>query len=147
MKVILTKDVPKQGKKGDLIEVSDGYARNFLFKNGLASEATSSAVNAIKIQREAQSHHKAQEKAAAQELAKTLTNTPVTIKAKVGANGKLFGALNTQSIADALQAKGHTLDKKKIVLTEPIKTLGTHKITIKPYAEVSAVISVTVEAE
>jgi len=147
MKVILSRDVPSQGKKGDLINVSDGYARNYLFKNGLAVEATSSAVNALNMQKESAAHHKREEKAAAEELAKKIAATPVTVKAKVGPGGKLFGALNTQSIADALKKAGLELDKKKIVLPDPIKALGVYKLTVKPYADVSAVLVVTVEAD
>jgi len=147
MKVILLKDVTAQGKKGDIISVSDGYAKNFLIKNGLAKEATATAINNLTMQNAAVAHHKAEEKAAAIELAKKIDNTPVTLKAKVGASGKLFGAINTQSIADAMAKAGLELDKKKIVLKDPIKTLGAHKITVKPYADVSAVLVLTVEAD
>jgi len=147
MKVILTADVPAQGKKGDVVNVSDGYARNYLFKNNLAIEATATALNALNLKKGAAAHHKAIEKAEAVALAKKIADTPIILKAKVGANGKLFGALTTQTIADALAKLGLALDKKKIVLPEPIKLLGTYKITIKPYAEVSAIITLTVEAE
>ena len=144
MKVILSADVKGQGKKGDIINVSDGYARNFLFKNGLAVEATASAVNSVNIAKQAQEHRKQVEKAEALELAKKINATQVTVGVKVGENGKLFGALNTQSIADALEKAGLPLDKKKIVLSEPIKTVGLHSVTVKPYAEVSAVLKVNV---
>lgn len=144
MKVILTQDVKAQGKKGDVITVSDGYARNFLFKNNLAIEASASNLNSIELHRKAEEHKRAVDKAAAQELAKQLESTTVTIKIKVGENGKLFGALNTQSIADALEAQGIAVDKKKIVLAEPIKTLGTYAVVVKPYAEVSAKLRVVV---
>jgi len=147
MKVILLKDVPSQGKKGELINVSDGYAKNYLFKNGLAKEATSQAINALNTQAEAAAHHKKVEKDAAIALAKQIENTPVSLKVKVGASGKLFGALNTQNISDALKKAGLELDKKKIVLKEPIKTLGVFKLTVKPYADVSSVLTLTVEAE
>ncbi|MCL2061267.1 MAG: 50S ribosomal protein L9 [Firmicutes bacterium] len=147
MKVILTQDVKAQGKKGDVIEVSDGYARNYLFKNNLAVEASAANLNSVKLQKDAAAHHKAAEKAAAQELAKKINATTVTITVKVGANGKLFGSLNTQSIADALKKEGIELDKKKIVLNEPVKCVGTYKIPVKPYAEVSAVLTLKVAAE
>jgi len=147
MKVILLKDVPTLGKKGDLKEVSDGYAKNYLIKNGLAKEATSQAINTLNMQAQASAHHKKVEKEAAEALAKQIEATPVTLKAKVGGSGKLFGALNTQSVAEALKKAGIELDKKKIVLKDPIKTLGVHKITVKPYADVSAVLSLTVESE
>ncbi len=146
MKVILKADVKGQGKKGEIINVSDGYARNFLFKNGLADEATASAVNSARISAEAAEHRKAVEKAAAAELKKQLENESVTVKIKVGENGKLFGALNSQQIADALAEKGMTVDKKKIVIAEPIKALGRYTVTVKCYAEISAKLTVIVEA-
>ena len=147
MKVILIKDVKAQGKKGDVVEVSDGYARNFLFKNGLAIEATSVNLNSLKISKDAAAHRKSVEKAEAEELAKKLNDMTVTIKLKVSETGKIFGALNTQSIADALEKEGIAIDKKKIVLPEPIKTVGAHTVTIKPYAEVSAKLKVVVVGE
>ena len=147
MKVILIKDVKAQGKKGDVVEVSDGYARNFLFKNGLAIEATSVNLNSLKISKDAAAHRKSVEKSDAEELAKKLNDMTVTIKLKVSETGKIFGALNTQSIADALEKEGITIDKKKIVLPEPIKTVGSHTVTIKPYAEVSAKLKVVVVGE
>lgn len=147
MKVILLKDVKGQGKKNDIIEVSDGYARNFLLKNGLAKEATATNVNSINIAKKAEEHRKAVEKAEAVELAKKLGEISVTVKIKVGETGKLFGALNTQAIADAIKAQhGLDIDKKKIVLAEPIKSVGVYTVTVKPYAEVSAKLKVTVAA-
>ena len=146
MKVILKADVKGQGKKGEIVNVSDGYARNFLFKNNLAEEATASTVNSARISAEAAEHRKAVEKAAAQELKKKLDSESVTVKIKVGENGKLFGALNTQNISDALAAKGLEVDKKKIVIAEPIKALGRYTVTVKCYAEISAKLTVVVEA-
>lgn len=146
MKVILTQDVKGQGKKDDVIEVSDGYARNFLIKNKLAVEASSAMVNSIKIKKAADEHRRAEEKAAALELAKKISGTTVTVKIKVGETGKLFGALNTQAVADALKEAGYDIDRKKIVLPDVIKTVGVYEITVKPYAEVSAKIKVSVEA-
>lgn len=144
MKVILTADVKGQGKKGEVLNVSDGYARNFLFKNDLAKEATANSINSINIANAAAIHRKQVEKQEAEELAKKINATTVIIKIKVGENGKLFGALNTQSIADAMETAGISIDKKKIVISEPIKTLGTHIVVIKPYAEVSAKLTVNV---
>lgn len=146
MKVILTQDVKGQGKKDDVIDVSDGYARNFLIKNKLAVEATSAMINSIKIKKAADEHRRAEEKAAALELAKKISGTTVAVKIKVGETGKLFGALNTQAIADALKEAGYDIDRKKIVLPDVIKTVGVYEITVKPYAEVSAKIKVSVEA-
>lgn len=145
MKVILIKDVKAQGKKGDVINVSDGYAKNFLFKNGLAIEATSMNLNSLKISKDAADHRKSVEKAEAEALAAKINGMTVTISLKVSDTGKIFGALNTQSIADALAKEGIEIDKKKIVLPEPIKTVGAHTVTVKPYAEVSAKLKVVVE--
>ena len=147
MKVILLKDVKGQGKKDDVIEVSDGYARNFLLKNGLAKEATATNLNSVNIAKKAEEHRKAVEKAEAMELAKKISAVSVVVKIKVGETGKLFGALNTQAIADALKAQHNIdIDKKKIVLADPIKSIGIYTVTIKPYAEVSAKLQVTVAA-
>ena len=145
MKVILTADVKGQGKKGDIITVSDGYARNFLFKNNLAVEGTASNVNSVNIAHAAAEHRRQVEKAEATELAKKINEPTVTVKIKVGENGKLFGALNTQNISDALAKKGYEVDKKKIVIAEPIKSLGRYTVTVKCYAEISAKLTVVVE--
>lgn len=146
MKVILTADVKGQGKKNDIINVSDGYARNYLIKNKLAVEATSSMVNSLEISKKADEHRKAVEKAEAVALAQRINGMNVVVKIKVGETGKLFGSLNTQSVADALNEKGVEIDKKKIVINDVIKSVGTYDVVVKPYAEVSAKIKVTVEA-
>lgn len=146
MKVILLKDVKGQGKKNDVIEVSDGYGRNFLIKNGLATVATSTQVNSINISKAAEEKRKAAEKAEAIKLAKELETKTVIVEIKTGETGKLFGALNTQAISDALKKQGVELDKKKIVLSDPIKSVGEYTITVKPYAEVSAKLKVIVKA-
>ncbi len=118
-----------------------------MFKNNLAIEATSVNLNSLKISKEAADHRKSVEKAEAIELAEKLNNMTVTIKMKVSDTGKIFGALNTQAIADALEKEGLSIDKKKIVLPEPIKTVGNHTVTVKPYAEVSAKLKITVVSE
>ena len=146
MKVVLTADVKGQGKKNDVIEVSDGYGRNFLIKNGLATVATSTQVNSINISKAAEEKRKAAEKAEAIKLAKELETKTVVVEIKTGETGKLFGALNTQAIADALKKQGVDIDKKKIVLSDPIKSVGEYTITVKPYAEVSAKLKVIVKA-
>ena len=146
MKVILLKDVKGQGKKNDVIEVSDGYGRNFLIKNGLATVATSTQGNSINISKAAEEKRKAAEKAEAIKLAKELETKTVVVEIKTGETGKLFGALNTQAIADALKKQGVDIDKKKIVLSDPIKSVGEYTITVKPYAEVSAKLKVIVKA-
>lgn len=148
MKVILTKDVKAQGKAGDVIEVSDGYARNYLFPNNLAKPATATALNSIKLSKEAEIRRRQIEHDEAVELCKRLAGKAVVVKIKTGANGKLFGSLNTAAISDALKAQlGVELDKKKIVIAEPIKSLGHFTVTIKPFAEVSGKLGVVVEAE
>ncbi len=147
MKVILLKDVKAQGKAGDVIDVSDGYARNYLLPNNLAKPATATALNAIKISKEAEIRRRQIEHDEAVALCKKLAGMTVTIKIKTGANGKLFGALNTAAISDALKAQGIELDKKKIVLSEPIKALGRYTVQIKPFAEVSGKLNISLEAE
>lgn len=147
MKVILLKDVKGQGKKDDIVNVSDGYARNFLFKNGLAVEASGSNLNNVTQKKEAERYRYETDKKAAQELAAKLEQTVITVKIRAGENGKLFGALNTQAISDALLEVGIELDKKKIVLPEQIKTLGEYIVTVKPFAEVSAKLKVRLIAQ
>lgn len=146
MKVILTKDVKAQGKQGDVIDVSDGYARNYLFPNKLAQPASATALNSIKIAKEAEVRRRKVEHDEAVELCKKLAGMTVTVKIKAGANGKLFGSLNTAAVADALKEYGVELDKKKIVIPEPIKALGRYTITVKPFAEVSGKLNVNVVA-
>ena len=146
MKVILLKDVKAQGKQGDIVEVSDGYARNYMFPNNLAKPATATALNSIKIANEAAARRRQIEHDEAVELCKKLAGLTVTVKIKTGANGKLFGALNTAAVSDALKAYGVELDKKKIVIAEPIKALGRYTVTVKPFAEVSGKLNVNVVA-
>ena len=146
MKVILQKDVKGQGKKGEILDVSDGYARNFLLKQGLAIEATSVNLNSHKVAVEAAEKRRAEEKAEALELKSVLEQTEVVISLKVSENGKIFGALTTQHIAEALEKMNINIDKKKIVLSEPIKNVGTHIVSVKLFPEISAKLKVTVEA-
>ena len=142
MKVILLADVKAQGKKGDVIEVSDGYAKNFLFKNKLALEASTANLNSLNISKAAEAHRKQVEKEEAQALADRLAKAVVNVSVRVGENGKLFGALNSQAIADELNAQGFKVDKRMIVLDEPIKKLGAYDIVIKLYAGVSGKVKV-----
>lgn len=146
MKVVLLQDVKGQGKKNDVINVSDGYARNYLIKNKLAAEATASMVNSLEISKKADEHRRAVERAEAMALAEKLKGMTVTVKIKVGETGKLFGALNTQSVADALAENGIEIDKKKIVLGEVIKSVGLYDVQLKLYPEISTRIKVSVEA-
>ena len=145
MKVILLKDVKGSGKKGDIVNVSDGYANNYLLKNKLAQPASAQNVNLLEAQRSSEAYKKAQALAKAKETAEALNKTEITVPVTVGANGKLFGALNTQAIADALAKAGVEVDKKKIVLDQPIKQTGTYKVAVKLHAEVSAKVTINVK--
>ena len=146
MKVILLKDVKGSGKVGDIVNVSDGYANNYLIKNGLAKVATAQNVNYLDGQKASEQHKKDVAFAEAQELASKLKQTELTLKVSVGANGKLFGAVNTQSIADAINVQGFAIDKKKIVLDQPIKMLGKYSVGIKLHPKVSVKVDITVVA-
>ena len=144
MKVVLLKDVKGTGKKGDVKEVSDGFASNYLFKNNLAKRADNSALNENEGQKSAQKFHKQEEIKAAKALASEIEGKVVTLKIKCGTNGKMFGSVTSKEIADALKTININLDKKKIELKEPIKTIGLYKVTAKVYPEISATFSVDV---
>lgn len=144
MKVILLEDVSGKGKAGDIVNVSDGYARNFLFPKKLAQEATAGNLNAAKQRLAAKEHKKAVDKQNAQDVAKELNGKTVTIKGKRGDGGKLFGAVTAKEIAAALKDQyGYDIDKKKFTVPT-IKELGEYDIPIKLYAEVSTGIKVNV---
>ena len=146
MKVILLSDVKGQGKKGEIVNVSDGYARNFLFPRNLAQEATAQNLNSAQVRQDAAAHKKAVEKKNAEELAAQLADRGVTIQAKCGSTGRLFGAITNAEIAEALSAQtGLDIDKKKVVLQNPIKELGTYTVTLKLYAGVQTNIRLTVQ--
>lgn len=147
MKVVLLKDVRGTGKKGEIKEVADGFAKNFLFKNNLARLADRSALNENQNQSEAAKFHKAQEVAAAKELAKKIEGKTVTLKIKCGNNGKTFGSITSKEIADALENISIKIDKKKIDLKEPIKMTGLYNVTARIYPEISAKFMVEVVAE
>ena len=144
MKVVLLKDVKGTGKKGEIKEVSDGYAKNFLLKNGSARIADTSAVNENKFQNDAAKYHKHQEFLAAQDLAKKIEGKNVKLAIKCGANGKTFGSVTSKEISDELAKIGIVLDKKKIDLKEPIKQSGIYNVVAKVYPEVSAKFTVEV---
>ena len=145
MKVILQQDVKGQGKKGELKEVSDGYARNFLFPKKLAVEATADNINTMKLQEKAKQAQIAKEKAEAKENAEKLKECTVKISAKAGSNGKLFGAVTSKEIADALAAQFNIeIEKNKIVQPEPIKTYGSFEVKVKLGHEISATLKVMV---
>ena len=145
MKVIFNVDVKGQGKKGELKEVSDGYARNFLLPRGLAAEATTDNINTLKLKEKARQAQIAREKAEAEENAKKLSGVQVTIRAKAGKNGKLFGAVTSQEISDALKAQFNIdIEKNKIVQAEPIKTFGSFSVKAKLGYEISGTVNVLV---
>ena len=146
MKVILQQDVKGQGKKGEVVNVSDGYARNFLFPQNLAAPADASAINAAKIQKSAAAHRKFEEGLKAREQAKELDGKVVTIQVRVGDNGRLFGAVTGKEVAAALEEQhGIKLDKKKIAV-ESIRATGTYTAKASLYENVSANFQVIVKA-
>jgi large subunit ribosomal protein L9 len=146
MKIVLKQDVKTIGKKDGMYEVSDGYARNFLFPRGLAVPADAAAVNVVKTKAAAQQHHAAEELAAAQALANKLNGQTVALKAKAGKGGRLFGSVTGKDIAEALSAKvGETVDKRKIVMDGDIKSFGSYEVEVKVYPKVTAKLTVKVE--
>ena len=146
MKVILLKDVKGTGKKGEIKEVADGYGRNFLLKNGLATLATNSAVSENKTQKQADDYHEEQRRLAAVSLAKKLEGKTVCVKVKCGENGKAFGAVTSKEISEQLTKEGLDIPKQKIDLKETIKSVGEYKITAKLYQGVSANFNLKVDA-
>jgi len=146
MKVILLKDVKAQGKRGDVINVSDGYANNFLLKNGLAVPANKENVTKNDKEKAAAAKLHAEQKAEAEALKKVLEGLTVEVKTSVGANGKAFGSITNKEIEDELAKLGITLDKKKITIDSPIKTVGNFVVTCKLFPEVSAALKIKVVA-
>ena len=145
MKVILTQDVKSQGKKGQLVEVSDGYARNFLLPKKLAVIATAENLNTMKLQEKARKAQEAAEKAEAEATAKKLKDLTVKITAKAGEGGRLFGAVTAKEVSEALaQQHGVNIAKTKLVLDEPIKACGGYQIKAKLGYEVVGTVSVMV---
>ena len=145
MKVILLQDVRGKGKKGQMLEVSDGYARNYMLPRKIAIEATADAVNTMRMNDKATQERIAKEKAEAMETAKKLREMTVTVMAKGGGNGRLFGSITNQEIADALKAKtGINLDKRKIVIADAIKNVGTYTVTCKLGYEITAPLTVKI---
>ncbi len=145
MKVILLQDVKGKGKKGQMLEVSDGYARNFMLPRKLAIEATPDAINTMKMNDKATAERIAREKAAALEISKKLRAMTLTVTAKGGGAGRLFGAVTNAEIAAALEKQGVKLDKRKIVVAEPIKNVGTYTVTCKLGYEINAPLTVKIE--
>lgn len=145
MKVILNADVAGKGKAGEIVNVSDGYARNYLFPKNLAKEATATNLNAAELKKKAAAHKKQVEKQNAQHMAEELKDKPLVVYGKCGEGNRLFGSITSAEIAEAMRdTYGVEIDKKKIVLKENIKELGEYTVQVKLYAEVSAPIKVQV---
>ena len=145
MKVILLQDVKGKGKKGQMLEVSDGYARNFMLPKKLAIEATPDAINTMRMNDKATAERIAREKAEALATSKKLRGMIVVVKAKGGGAGRLFGSVTNAEVAAALEKQGVKLDKRKIVLNETIKSVGTYTATCKLGYEISAPLTVKIE--
>ncbi len=144
MKVILLSDVKNVGKANDVVNVSDGYARNFLFKKGLAKEVNSANLNEVKLQTGAKAEHERRALLAAQEAKKILDGKMFTVVARGGADGRLYGAVTAQDISESLKKEGFDIDKKKVVISNPIKNTGIFKTRVKLHPQVSADINVEV---
>ena len=146
MKVILLQDVKGKGKKGQMLEVSDGYARNYMLPRKLAVEATADAVNTKRMNDKAAAEREAKERAEALETSKKLRDMTLVVTAKGGGAGKLFGAVTNDAIANALKANaGIELDKRKIVISDPIKNVGTYTVQCKLGYEITAPLTVKIE--
>lgn len=144
MKVLLLQDVKAQGKKGDIIEVSDGYAKNFLIKKKMAIQATNQVINETNQKKASELRKLEIEKQEAIKLAERLNGNTIIVEIACGDNGKMFGSVTAKEISDALLKSGYDIDKKKINLKEPIKSLGTFSVEVKVYANVTSTIKINV---
>ena len=148
MKVILLQDVKTLGKKGEIVNVNDGYARNFILKKNLGLEATGKNLNDLKLQNRNAEKVAKEKLEAAQKLAKDLEDKSVTVKIQAGVEGKVFGSISSKEIAlEAKKQLGLEIDKKKIVIPDAIKSLGTYNVNIKLHKDVTATLAVNVEAK
>jgi large subunit ribosomal protein L9 len=147
MKVILRTDVSELGKRGDILDVADGYARNYLVPKGLAMKATEGAASQAASMRRARDLRDAQDRAAAETLATTLVPQVITVTARAGTEGRLFGSVTAADISSAIEAQTNVqIDRRKLVLPEPIKSLGTHTVPVKLHADVEFPVTVDVVA-
>lgn len=145
MEVILLEDVKSLGKKGEIIKINDGYARNYVLPKKLGLEATPKNLNDLKLQKAREAKQAAEELQAAKEFALKIEEKPVRLSMKTGEGGRTFGAVSTKEIAAAAKKQlGFEIDKKKMKLDEPIKTLGTHIVTVRLHKEVTAKLTVVV---
>jgi large subunit ribosomal protein L9 len=147
MQIILQEDVEKLGNRGQVVDVAEGYARNFLLPRKLALEANAGNMKRLEKMRAAFAKKEATEKDAAQELAGLLANVSLELARKSGENDQLFGSVTNADLSDALAAKGYTVDKRKITLAEPIKTIGEFEIPVKLHREVTATVKLAVKKE
>ena len=147
IEVILREDVNTLGRAGEMVRVKPGYARNYLLPQGLAYEATEGNKKRIAAETRARATRNEAERTEAQQLAATLTGVKLDLTGKAGEEGKLFGSITTQDIADALARQGHTVDKRRIELEHPIKTVGEHMVKVRVHPEVHAELRVSVVAE
>ena len=148
MKVILLEDVKSLGKKDDIVEVKEGYARNFLFTKNLGIPADSRNMNDVKLRKAREAKLAAEKLKEAKNIAEKLEKTSVTCKVKAGKDGKVFGSVSSKEIAEEMKKQnGIEVDKKKLVLSEPIKNLGTYKVNVKLHPEVTAFLTVDVLPE
>ncbi|MCM1537825.1 MAG: 50S ribosomal protein L9 [bacterium] len=148
MKVILQQDVKALGKKGDLVEVSDGYARNFILPKKIGVEANNANINDLKLRKANEEKIAAENLAKAQELKKTVEEKVIVVSIKTGEGGKVFGAVTGKEIAQAAKEQyGYDIDKKKIVLKESIKNLGTYEVPLKLHPKVTATLRVQVSGK
>lgn len=147
MKIILLQDVKGQGKKGEILDVNEGYARNFLIKKGFAEAATATKINELNQKKSADEYHKREELKSMKALAEEIKDKVIPVKIKVGKTGKVFGSVTAQDVATGLALAGYEVDKKKIVLANPIKMVGDYEVTLKLAEGVSAKITVRVCGE
>ena len=145
--VILREDVKSLGRAGELVRVRPGYARNYLLPHGLAYEATEGNKKRIAAETKARHTRNQAERAGAEQVAATLSGVTLTLSGKAGEEGKLFGSITAQDIAEALAAKGHTVDRRRIELEHPIKSLGQHTVLVRVHPEVHANVQVSVVSE
>lgn len=144
MKVILREDVKKLGKQGEVVKVADGYGRNYLIPKGLADEATEGNIKHLKHQQKVRQKKKVEKIEEAEELVEEIEKEKFQIAVKAGENGRLFGSVNTKDIAKIVNEAGYEIDKRKIDLDDPIKSLGVHKVKVKIFKDVEATLTIKV---
>ncbi|HPX93718.1 MAG TPA: 50S ribosomal protein L9 [Bacillota bacterium] len=147
MKVLLLEGIKGLGQAGDVVEVKPGYARNYLFKRNLATQVTKDKMNLVEMQRAAREKSEGEELDRARKMAESLDGQHFTYTAKAGAAGRLYGTVTNQNIADLLSEAGYPVDKREVTVSEPVKTVGSHQVTIRLHPEVSVTFKLDVKAE